>query len=237
MKTDELTDWGDLLAWNKIHIECSLPGRKVDSRFSHRREDCECAEDIAALLKLQSYELLVEEPDGSWRGLAPWIAEMCQCSSGPCKKDTCGYSECECRGLPCLEFLVKKDSITPTFIDELLNNPKLYAIVWNGLDGTLYKPCKFDPKHVASWMSRRLESKSGDWVPRAGPTLEGKLSLEEYNLQHLEYEVYICQVAMGMEWKDYSGMNDEEFCKAITKFNIVDEVVSVLESAGVKPSE
>ncbi|KNB15564.1 hypothetical protein FOXG_21380 [Fusarium oxysporum f. sp. lycopersici 4287] len=75
-----------------------------------------------------------------------------------------------------------------TFIDKLLSNPKLHAVVWNGLDGTLYKPCKFDPEHVATRMSRRLESKPDDWVREAGPIPDQKLTLGDYNLQHLDYE-------------------------------------------------
>ncbi|KAM5528159.1 hypothetical protein FOXYSP1_19428 [Fusarium oxysporum f. sp. phaseoli] len=179
----------------------------------------------------------MDEPEGSWRGLARWIVEKCKympslCSQNPCEH---GSQEYECRGLPCLSFLVKKDSTMSTFIDKLLSNPKLHAVVWNGLDGTLYKPCKFDPEHVATRMSRRLESKPDDWVREAGPIPDQKLTLGDYNLQHLDYEVYICDVAMGMKWEAYSGMSDEEFYNAIAKFEIVDEVVSVLENAGVKP--
>ncbi|KAJ9412282.1 hypothetical protein QL093DRAFT_2027559, partial [Fusarium oxysporum] len=141
------------------------------------------------------------------------------------------------RGILCFSFLVKKDSTTSTFIEKLLRNPKLHAVVWNGLDGTLCKPRKFIRKYFTAWIRRSLESGSEGEDKMVGPSPERKLTLKDFDLQHLGFEVYICQVAMATEWEAYTVVDNDESDDVIDEFDIVDEMVSVLKKAGVEPRD
>lgn len=215
---DEATTWSELLDRNKQFIINSFEKKapRTSPYLLDPRTDCDTEEDVNTLLRLQSYDLFVLHTEPSWHGSLP--------------EKTChdGVEEEE-RGIPCLEFIVKKDLTTRPFVKALLRDPKLAVGVWKGRSGEPYEPKKHT--HFSYWMSRELGPQIGAWTERAGPPPLGTpLSLEEWRLENVKAletrDVYICTLAMKMDDEFYKTADNEEFGKAIKNFDLIHEVAS-----------
>ncbi|SCO54465.1 uncharacterized protein FFNC_15528 [Fusarium fujikuroi] len=168
---------------------------KNEQVFERDYDDDDFKEDFKTFLELQEYGLLVLDYKANWRGTAQWPEDESE------------------RGIPWLLFAVMDDTVAPGFIEKLRDQPTFHVTTWQ-LHGR--KPDKpRHPDYFYKYYRRPSDSESNNWTGEDNRSDDPMLSLEAFQLEHLKFDVHVCEVGIRSDIKPVGDMSSEEFYKFI----------------------
>ncbi|PCD21479.1 hypothetical protein AU210_016441 [Fusarium oxysporum f. sp. radicis-cucumerinum] len=179
---------------------------------SNYKED-QLDEDLETFRQLQKHGLLVLEYRANWRGISDWPEDESE------------------RGIPWLFFAVKKDAIASDFVDYLCDWGEFQATIWELRGRESREPLYSD--YFYKCYKPASDSDSHKWKGVDSRSDNPKLSLEMFKLDHLTFDVYVCEVGMRSDFETVDKMSSEEFYNDIKDEDLAGDICTAMDKAHI----
>ncbi|KAG7402665.1 hypothetical protein Forpe1208_v017010 [Fusarium oxysporum f. sp. rapae] len=190
----------------------ALLSKSLDD-FKNNYDEDQFDEDLETFLELQKYGLLVLDYKANWRGMAQWPGDESE------------------RGIPWLIFAVKKDAITSDFVDYLCDWAQFQATIWELRGRESHEPLYSD--YFYKRYKPASDSESHNWRGMDSRSDDPKLSLEMFKLEHLKFDVYVCEVGTRSDFETLDKMSSEEFYNDIKREDLAGDICLAMDSAHI----